>query len=101
MAGFGLFLAVFCLKIIVDTLAYRSTAPTPWTTPLIYPQGVWYAALVIFAAIGTWLAVRATVLLVSGRLDELNRDFHPKGATEEVVEEMDDIGRRGPRASEV
>ncbi|MEE8272927.1 MAG: TRAP transporter small permease, partial [Alphaproteobacteria bacterium] len=80
--------------VVVDTMSYRSTAPTPWTTPLIYPQGVWFAALLVFAAAAVVLAARATVLLVSRRTDDLNREFHPKGAMEEVEVEIVDIGRR-------
>jgi TRAP-type mannitol/chloroaromatic compound transport system permease large subunit len=33
-------------------------------------------------------------LLLSGRLDELNRDFHPKSAKEELKEELDDLAQR-------
>lgn len=94
LAMFGLLLAWVCLTVIIDTMAYRSTAPTPWTTPLIYPQSVWFAAQLVFAVVAVGLAVRATVLLVSGRTADLNRDFHPKGALEELSEEMEDIGRR-------
>jgi TRAP-type C4-dicarboxylate transport system permease small subunit len=91
---FGLLMAWVCLKIIQDTLDYGSTAPTPWATPLIYPQGLWYAALVVFGAIATWLAVQATIQLFGGRIDQLNRDFHPKGAMEELADEMEDLQRR-------
>ena len=44
---------------------YGSTAQTPWATPLIWPQSVWYAGLVIFALVATGYALRATVLLVT------------------------------------
>ncbi len=94
LAMFGVLLGWVCLKVVVDTMSYRSTAPTPWTTPLIYPQGVWFAGLLVFAAAAVVLAARATVLLVSRRTDDLNREFHPKGAMEEVKEEIEDIGRR-------
>ena len=94
LGGLGVFLAFFCLKIIRDTLLYRSTAPTPWTTPLIYPQSVWYACLAIFAAIGVWLALRATFLLLAGRVNDLNREFQPKGIVDELNEELQDIGHR-------
>lgn len=94
MALFGLLLVWVCFKIIQDTLDYGSTAPTPWATPLIYPQGLWYVALVAFGAIATWLALQATAYLVGGKIDELNRDFHPKGAIEELTDEMEDLQRR-------
>jgi hypothetical protein len=39
-------------------------------------------------------ALRATVLLFTGRIDTLNHDFHPKSAKEELKEELDDLALR-------
>ncbi|GAB3767808.1 TRAP transporter small permease [Ramlibacter monticola] len=94
LAAFGLFIAWVAFKVIGDTLQYRSTAQTPWATPLIIPQGVWYAGLVIFALVAGGYALRATTLLFTGRIDRLNTDFHPKSAKEELKEELDDLAQR-------
>lgn len=91
LAAFALFIAWVAFKVIQDTMAYRSTAQTPWATPLIIPQGVWYAGLVIFALVACALAWRATRLLLRGDIDALNRDFNPKSAKEELKEELDDL----------
>ena len=90
---FALFIAWVAFKVIQDTTAYRSTAQTPWATPLIIPQGVWYAGLVIFALVACGLAWRATQLLLRGDIATLNRDFNPKSAKEELKEELDDLKR--------
>ncbi|WP_354004994.1 TRAP transporter small permease subunit [Ramlibacter albus] len=94
LAAFSVFISVVAFKVIADTLQYRSTAQTPWATPLIWPQGVWYAGLVIFALVACGYALRATGLLLTGRTDVLNRDFHPKSAKEELKEELDDLAQR-------
>jgi len=94
LAVFGLFIAWVAFKVIGDTLQYRSTAQTPWATPLIIPQSVWYAGLAIFALVATGYALRATGLLFSGRIETLNTDFHPKSAKEELKEELDDLALR-------
>ena len=73
---------------------YGSTAQTPWATPLVWPQSVWYAGLVIFALVAAGYAIRATLVLVSGPIDTLNHDFHPKSAKEELKEELDDLAQR-------
>jgi TRAP-type C4-dicarboxylate transport system permease small subunit len=97
LASFGVFMAIVAFKVIADTLQYRSTAQTPWATPLIWPQSVWYAGLVIFALVACGYALRASVLFFSGRHDVLNRDFHPKSAKEELKEELEDLAQRqGP-----
>lgn len=94
LAVFGVFIAWIAFKVIGDTLQYGSTAQTPWATPLIWPQGVWFAGLVAFALVGLALAVRATTLLLGGRIDTLNHDFHPKSAKEELKEELEDLKQR-------
>ena len=76
---------------ITDTLQYGSTAQTPWATPLIWPQAVWYAGLVIFALVASGYALRATLLLARRQIETLNTDFHPKSAKEELKEELDDL----------
>ena len=94
LAVLGIFIAWVAFKVIGDTKQYGSTAQTPWATPLIWPQGVWFAGLVTFALVATGYAVRATVLLLTGRLDTLNHDFHPKSAKEELKEELEDLAVR-------
>jgi TRAP-type C4-dicarboxylate transport system permease small subunit len=94
LAAFGAFIAWIAFKVIGDTMQYRSTAQTPWATPLIWPQGVWYVGLVIFALVAAGYALRATLLLGSGRIDTLNHDFHPKSAKEELKEELEDLAHR-------
>lgn len=94
LAVFALFIAWVAFRVIQDTTAYRSTAQTPWATPLIIPQSVWYAGLVIFALVACGLAWRATRLLASGDTAALNSDFHPKSAKEELKEELDDLKAR-------
>ncbi|WP_249938055.1 TRAP transporter small permease subunit [Variovorax sp. 3P27G3] len=94
LAVFALFIVWVAFKVIQDTTAYRSTAQTPWATPLIIPQGVWYAGLVIFALVACALAWRATRLLLNGDTPRLNSDFQPKSAKEELKEELDDLKAR-------
>ncbi len=94
LAAFGAFIAWVAFRVIGDTLQYRSTAQTPWATPLIWPQGIWYAGLVTFALVAIGYALRATLLLVTRRIDTLNHDFHPKSAKEELKEELEDLAQR-------
>lgn len=95
LAGFGLLLVKVTYKVVVDTVDYGSTAPTSWATPLIYPQGAWFVALCIFCIVACFYAVRASRLFFGGNLDKLNDEFHPKGAIEELVEEIEDLSLRG------
>jgi hypothetical protein len=94
LAVFALFIDYVALKVVADTLEYRSTAQTPWATPLIYPQMVWYAGLVIFSLVAVGYAARATFLLFSGRTSDVLHEFQPKSAKEELKEELDDLAQR-------
>ena len=95
LAAFAVTLVVICAKVLRETVEYGSTAQTPWATPLIYPQSVWYAGLIMFMLAALFLAGRATWLLATRRIDELNVEFHPKSAKEELKEELEDLAHRG------
>ena len=94
LAAFGVFLVRYGFPVIRDTLAYNSTAATPWATPLIYPQAIWFAALAVFALAGLARAGSATFCLLRGDAAALNRRFGPKNAVEELDEELEDLRRR-------
>lgn len=94
MAALALFLVGVCYRVIVKTIDYGSTAQTPWATPLVYPQSVWYAALIIFALYALAYAGRATRLYFSGQTAAVLDEFHPKSAKEELKDELDDLAQR-------
>lgn len=94
MAAFGVFLLYVGWFVIGDTLAYGSTSATPWATPLIWPQSLWYGALAIFSLAAIGLAGRATWLFTTGRFRALADEFNPKGAAEELAEELDQRHQR-------
>ena len=93
-ALFGLFLVYVGRFVIADTIAYGSVAPTPWATPMIYPQAGWFAGYVLFAFVAVGLALYATYLLLRGRLDALSEAFDPKGVEDEIKEELDNVHAR-------
>jgi TRAP-type C4-dicarboxylate transport system permease small subunit len=87
-------LVVMAWTALSDSIALNSTAQTPWATPLSRPQWVWLAALALFALVALAYVAQAAWLLARGRTDEMERRFSPKGAQEEVKEELEDIQAR-------
>jgi TRAP-type C4-dicarboxylate transport system permease small subunit len=94
LAAAAVLLVAVSLRVVRDSLEYGSTAQTPWATPLIYPQSLWYLGLILFMLLAVGFAARATWLILKGRIDELNVEFHPKSAKEELKEELDDFAQR-------
>jgi TRAP-type C4-dicarboxylate transport system permease small subunit len=94
LAAFALFLCWVAIQVLLDSVTYGSTAQTPWATPLIYPQSLWYGGLVIFAIVSSCFAAWATYLLLTGKQQELILEFQPKSAKEELKEELDDLAQR-------
>ena len=94
LAAMAVLFVVVSLRVLRESLEYGSTAQTPWATPLIWPQALWYAGLVLFMFVALGYAARATILLARRRVDELNEEFHPKSAKEELREELDDFAQR-------
>lgn len=94
LGALGLFFVGVCWRVVVKTVEYGSAAQTPWATPLIYPQSVWYAGLVAFAVYAVVHAGHASRLYFTGRREELLVEFHPKSAKEELKEELEDLAVR-------
>lgn len=94
LAAMAVLFAAVSVRVLEESYAYRSTAQTPWATPLIVPQSLWYAGLVIFMLIALGFAARATWLLLARRIDELNDEFHPHSVKEELKEELEDFAQR-------
>ena len=90
----ALLLAFSSVRVIQETISYGSTAPTPWATPLKYPQFFWCTGLIVFAILATYYFYDATRLLVTGRWDDLRILFQPKGSADEVKEELEDRSKR-------
>ena len=91
MAGLLVFLGQ---QMLGDSLSYGSTAPTPWATPLVWPQSIWLLALVLFLAICLLALVQATRLLLTGRTGELTARFGTSGESDELKAELADLERR-------
>ncbi|MBL8381460.1 MAG: TRAP transporter small permease [Burkholderiales bacterium] len=91
-AAFMLAMAYYSLR---DSIALNSTAQTPWATPIKYPQMVWIACLGLFAAVSAGYGLRVLLLAASGRSAEIEARYSPKGAKEELQEELDDVRARG------
>lgn len=94
MAALALLLAYVGWLVIEETIEFRSNAPTPWATPLIYPQGAWYATLVIFALVTVVGALRATWLLARGRSGQMVSEYGPKSTKDELEAELQNLGKR-------
>lgn len=94
MALLGGFFVRYCYPVVRDTVTYGSTAATPWATPLIYPQALWYGALVVFGALAILRLIQALWILLRGDAAALNRLAGPKSAQEELDEEVSNLRQR-------
>lgn len=93
-AAFSLLMAAAAYHTWIDSIEYRSTAPTPLATPIMYPQAIWLAALVFFAALSVYQAMRATKLFAVHDWQNLHNEFCPKSAKKELAEEIQDYRNR-------
>lgn len=84
---------------LTDTIQYNATAQTPWATPLRFPQGAWVAALAVFALVAIAEASRVLMLVFSGRSIDADRLYGPRGAKEELDEELADLKARSAGAT--
>lgn len=94
LAGFAGLVAWLAWFVIKDSAEYKSVSQTPWATPLVLPQAAWVAGLTVFALVALGYALRATVLLLKGQTNVLNRGFGPRSTKDEVDEELQDLKAR-------
>lgn len=94
LAAFALLLAWTGWLSLDETIEFRSTAPTPWATPLIWPQSAWLLGLALFALATLVALADATRLFFSGRGRDLGRRYGPKAVEEEMDEELADLRKR-------
>jgi TRAP-type C4-dicarboxylate transport system permease small subunit len=86
------YMAWFALN---DTIQFNATAQTPWATPLRYPQTAWLIALgvfLVFAVVETGVML---LTLVTGRFTQMDHSYGPRGAKQELDEELADLKARG------
>lgn len=90
----ALLLAYASVGVLQETVSYGSTAPTPWATPLKYPQFFWCIGSILFSLLAVYYLYSATRLLIAGRWDDLRILYQPKGSADEIKEELEDLDQR-------
>lgn len=80
---------------LMDTIQFNATAQTPWATPLKIPQAAWVLALFLFALVAAVETVKVVGSFVRGNVGEVDRLYGPRGAKEELDEELADLKARG------
>ncbi len=78
-----------------DTIQFNATAQTPWATPLRYPQTAWVMALCVFVLFALVETVVMLFTLLTGRFADMDRRYGPRGAKDELDEELADLKARG------
>jgi len=94
LLGMALLMMMLGWQMLADSLAYRSTAPTIWATPLAWPQSAWLATLAMFALICAIASVKAARLALRGNWHQLNNRFGTSAEKDELEAELADLQRR-------
>jgi TRAP-type C4-dicarboxylate transport system permease small subunit len=77
-----------------ESILFNSTAQTPWATPLRHPQTAWFTAIAIFVAVAFFQLLRVGYLVIRGQWSLLDKIYGPRGAKEELDEELEDLRQR-------
>ncbi len=88
VAGMSALLCYVGILTLQETIEFGSTAPTPWATPMVWPQGFWVATLVLFFVTAVLTFVQATRLLLARRFDRLRHEYGLKVVADELKEEL-------------
>ena len=88
LAAFALFLAERGWAVLNESLEFRSVSNSPLQVPMWLPHGLWFAGLVLFAAVAAALAADAVRRLLRGDVRRLNALYGPPTVLEEIEEEL-------------
>jgi TRAP-type C4-dicarboxylate transport system permease small subunit len=94
LAALGILLAWRGAEVALESLRLGARENTSLGTPLVWPQGIWAAALGWFALVATVVALRAARALARRDLDTVAQLAGPAGIEEEVESEMADARAR-------
>lgn len=83
--GFGVF---------SESVKLDAHSMSPIATPLVYPQALWVAGLIVFVLIGSLLLARVLVAFVTGDAAAVHRLAGSRSVTEEIGQETRHLGRR-------
>jgi TRAP-type C4-dicarboxylate transport system permease small subunit len=82
-----------------ESILFTATAQTPWATPLRYPQTAWVIALALFVVVSVFQLFKMGVLAVQGNWAALDRVYGPRGAKEELDEEIESLKQRSSQGA--
>jgi TRAP-type C4-dicarboxylate transport system permease small subunit len=77
-----------------ESMLFNSTAQTPWATPLWIPQAIWLGALSTFGFAALALAAQLLWMALRGQWQQLDRNYGPRGAKDELEDELEDLRQR-------
>lgn len=100
LTAFSVFMLWRAIETLRETLEFDSHASTPLQTPLWIPQSLWVVGLGVFAVLTALLAARAVILLLRGRLTEVNSEFGPRSADDELEEARQDYSSNTPKTQQ-
>ena len=87
LAAMAVFFAYRAYFVLAESIALKSTAPTPLATPLWIPQSAWFFAYLMFAITALTAALHASVLAMRGAWQNLNTAYGPQTLEEEIESE--------------
>jgi len=99
--GLAVFVAVMALitwrayGVFSESVKLDAHSMSPLATPLVYPQALWVAGLVVFVLVGCLLLLRVVVAYATGDIATVHRLAGSRSVTEEIEHETRHLGERG------
>jgi len=94
LSSFATILAWRALSVAIESAEMHALAPTLLRTPLMLPQGIWAAFLVLFCAVSCCSLVAIAWLAISGQVKRAATQFGISSVEEELADELADVQRR-------
>lgn len=87
LGAFMAALTFYAYDVVATSWIQNSAANTPLATPLFIPQGLWFLGLIWMCLVLALMLLRASVALVTGRIDVVKEIAGVRSTKEEAEEE--------------
>ncbi|HYI83856.1 MAG TPA: TRAP transporter small permease [Acetobacteraceae bacterium] len=91
LGGFALFCAWAAWSLVDESLLFDAHDNSALRVPLVLPQGVWLVGLLVFCAAILVLALDAVLLLMGGRVEEVDRLLGSRSLQDETEEALEAV----------
>jgi TRAP-type C4-dicarboxylate transport system permease small subunit len=92
LLGLGIFFAWAALELVDESALFNAHDNSALRIEMIWPQGIWAFGIISFAIMGLVLMLEASLAILAGKPEELDRLLGSRSLQDETAEALEAVG---------